>query len=310
MQSKLLVPALAGVLLCLTACDIEDFGGFERYSRDFHYNYPLKAGGRLSVETFNGSVEVSTWDQDTVDISGTKTGRNQDAVEMLKVSIDNSPDSVSIRVVRPSERHNNLGARFVIKVPRKAFIDRITTSNGAIRVDEGLGPSRLRTSNGSIRVQSLSGNLDAQTSNSAIDLIEVAGDVIAHSSNGHIRAERVSGSLDVTTSNSGVNAVIANPDATVHAQTSNGSVELALPARFSASLRASTSNSSITLRFPSEPNAHLIASTSNSSITSDFDARVRGEIAKNHMDAELGAGGPTIEVHTSNGPIRLLKSMR
>ncbi|HEV2447591.1 MAG TPA: hypothetical protein VGS58_16790, partial [Candidatus Sulfopaludibacter sp.] len=151
-RAKLLIPALAGALLGFTACDFEDFGGWERYTRDFHYSYPLKTGGRLSVETFNGSVEISSWDQDTVDISGTKTGPSESAVEDLKISIDNAPDSVSIRVTRPYERRNNLGARFVIKVPRNSYIDRITTSNGPIRVRDGMGPAKLRTSNGGVRV--------------------------------------------------------------------------------------------------------------------------------------------------------------
>lgn len=308
MRAKLLIPALAGALLSLTACDIEDFGGMARYSRDFHYSYPLKTGGSLSVETFNGSVEISAWDQDTVDISGTKTGPSEDAVEALKVSIDNSPDSVSVRVVRPSERRNNLGARFVIKVPRNAYLDRITTSNGAIRVLDGMGPAKLRTSNGSIRVQGLRGTLDAQTSNSPVDLIEVDGDVTVHSSNGHIHAEHLAGSLDASTSNNRITAIIERAGRTLRAETSNGGIELTLPEKFPGDVRAHTSNNSITLHLPSDMNAHVIASTSNASVTSDFDMRVHGEIRKNHMDAILGSGGPTMDLSTSNGGIRLMRT--
>jgi DUF4097 and DUF4098 domain-containing protein YvlB len=307
MRANVLIPALAGALLCLTACDIENFGGFERYTRDFHYSYPLKTGGRLSLETFNGSVEISAWDQDTVDISGTKTGPTQDAVEALKVSIDNSPDSVSVRVVRPSERRNNLGARFVIKVPRNAYIDRITTSNGPIRLQDGMGPAKLRTSNGSVRVQSLRGALDAQTSNGPIDLLEVDGDATAHSSNGHIHAEHVAGSLDATTSNNSITAIVDRPNGNVREETSNGGIELTLPDKFANDVRARTNNNSITVHLPPDPNAHVIASTSNSSISSDFDMRVHGEIRKNYMDAILGSGGPTIELNTSNGGIRLMR---
>src|SRR5208283_1218249 len=113
MRAKLLLPILAAALLCLAACDFEDLGGFDRYRQDFHYTYPLKSGGRLLVETFNGSVEVSGWDQETVDISGAKYGPTQEAADALKVAIDNSPDSVSIRVTRPWDRYGNMGARFV-----------------------------------------------------------------------------------------------------------------------------------------------------------------------------------------------------
>ena len=308
MQVKFLAPALAVALLSLTACDIEDFGGLERHSQDFHYSYPLKAGGRLSVETFNGSVEVTTWDQPTVDVSGTKTGPTQDAVDSLKVAVDNTADSVSIRVDRPSVHRNNLGARFVIKAPRNANIERIVTSNGPIRLDDATGPTRLKSSNGSIRIQSFHGALDAQTSNGPIDLVDVDGDVTAHSSNGHIHAQHLGGSLDATTSNNGISAEIEEPGRSVRLGSSNGSIELTLPAHFSNSVRASTSNNSITLHLPPDPNAHIIASTSNSSISSDFDVQVHGEISRHHMDAMLGSGGPTIDLSTSNGGIRLMRT--
>lgn len=313
MHRKFLVLLLAGVLLSFTACYIDDFGNFGglgRYSRDFHYEYPLKAGGRLSLESFNGAVEISTWDQNTIDISGTKRGPTEAAADMLNVSIDHTADSVAIRVVRPSERRNNLGARFAIKLPRNVLIDRITTSNGSIRIEDGVGPTRLHTSNGSIRLQSFRGTLDAQTSNGPIDLVECDGDVTAHSSNGHIHAEHLAGALDASTSNNSVTAVLERPDSAVRISTSNGGVELTLPPNYSAAIRANTSNNSVALRFATEPNAHLIASTSNSSITSAFEMRVHGNISRNHTEGDLGSGGPTIDLRTSNGAIRLVRTAR
>src|SRR5579871_1860700 len=180
MRSMHLAFPVAAIGLCLTACDVVDWGGMERFSRDFHYSYALASDGRISVETFNGGVEISGWDQNTVDISGTKYGPTQDAADDLKVNVDNSRDSVSIRVSRPSERRNNQGARFVIKIPRTAYIDRITTSNGEIRTTDGAGPARLRTSNGAIRVSGLRGSLDAVSSNGPVELLDVDGDVVAH----------------------------------------------------------------------------------------------------------------------------------
>src|SRR5579885_502067 len=70
-RSMLLWPLLPG-LLALAGCDIEDFAASERSTTDFHYSYALKSGGRLSLENFNGSVEITGWDQETVDISGAK----------------------------------------------------------------------------------------------------------------------------------------------------------------------------------------------------------------------------------------------
>jgi len=300
--------ALAVALLGLSGCVMEDgFGGFQRYSRDFHYSYPLKSDGRLSVETFNGSVEISGWDEATIDISGTKYGPSQEAADALRVDVDHASDAVSVRAVRPTMWRNNIGARFVIKVPRGAALERIISSNGAIRVSDENGPAHLRTSNGQIHVEAFHGNVDAQTSNSAIELVDVDGDVTAHTSNGHVRADNLRGSLQATTSNGGVKATLSRPDRPVHVETSNGSVELTLPPKQSADVRVHSSNNGITLRLAEPVNARVSAHTTNASIHCGFEVRMSGEIGKNHMDAVIGAGGPLFDLSTSNGGIRLVK---
>jgi hypothetical protein len=284
MRARLLIPALTALMLCLTACEM-DLGEFDRHSKDFHYTQPLAANGRLSLETFNGGVEISTWDRDEVDISGTKYGPSIDAVEKLEIKIDRDPSSVTVRAVRPSSTRGGYGARFVIKVPRTAVLDRITASNGAIRTIGGVGPSRFRTSNGTVKVDGLNGRLDATTSNGTVELLDIAGDATGRTSNGRVRAERIRGAVDL--------------------ETSNGSVDVALDAVPSGGVRVNSSNGSITVRLPREANARIIARTSNASIDSDYDLRMRGQISKNHLDGELGAGGPVVDLTTSNGGIHL-----
>jgi DUF4097 and DUF4098 domain-containing protein YvlB len=307
MRARLLIPLLAAALLCLAGCDLEDLDGGSKYNRDFHYSYSMKPGGRLDIETFNGSVDISGWDQPTVDISGTKYGPTPEAADSLKVDISNSPDAVSVRIVRPSVRRNNEGARLVIKMPRGALLDRIVSSNGSIRTADGTGPARLHTSNGSIHVQDLRGALTAETSNAAVELDGVEGDVTAHSSNGHIRAERINGALEAHTSNSSVNLKVERADKPVKVESSNGAVDVSLVPDFASNVRVNTSNSSITVHVPTEPNARLIAHTSNGNIMSDFDMRVRGEFNKNRMEGTLGRGDGLFDLNTSNSSIRILR---
>src|SRR5436305_13840231 len=102
MRAVLILPAAAALIL--SGCDFEDFGGMERYHEDFHYSHSLKSSGRLSIEGFNGSIEISTWDQNTVDISGTKYARTQEDTAAIRIDVDHSPESVSVRAVRPSLR--------------------------------------------------------------------------------------------------------------------------------------------------------------------------------------------------------------
>jgi DUF4097 and DUF4098 domain-containing protein YvlB len=272
MRTRFLLPVLAAGLLSLTACDIEDLSP-GHFTSDFHQTQSLGASGRVSVETFNGSIEVSPWDQDTVDISAVKSGPTQQAADDLEIRIDHTGDGVAVRAVRPSIRHGNQGAKFVLRVPRGAVIDRLTTSNGAIRVSQGSGPSHLHTSNGSIHVLGLAGSLEAQSSNGTItaDLSRAAGPV--------------------------------------HVETSNGSIGLTLPADFHDDIRAHTSNGGITVHLPHDMNARISARTSNSRITSDFDLRMQGELGRNHLDAVMGNGGPLVDLSTSNGSIHLARAV-
>src|SRR5882724_10244805 len=226
MRAKPLV-ALIPALVLMTGCDFDDMEGFGRYHEDFHYNYPLKTGGRVAVISFNGSIEISPWDQETVDISGTKYARSQNDVADIRIEIDHASDSVSIRATRPITRKGNHGARFVIKVPRSVVLDRLTTSNGAIRASHGVGPGRWKTSNGGIHVFGFRGELNAETSNGTIELNNVEGPVTGHTSNGKIHGEGLRGALDVTTSNGGIDlALAANANTPVRAHTSNSGITL------------------------------------------------------------------------------------
>lgn len=305
-KSVLAIGTLSIALLSLTSC-IMDVGDWQRFSKDFHSTHPLKSGGRLTVETFNGSVDVSGWDESTVDVSGTKFGPSQDEADNLKVDIDATPDSVSIRVPRPSMRRNTQGARLIIKVPRNTLLERIVTSNSSIHTQDGAGPAHLHTSNGSVRVMDLHGDVEAETSNSSIELQGVDGNARAHTSNGHIQAIRLGGSLEAITSNSSVHAEIDRPDKPVRIETSNSSVDLSLPRQFASDVHVETNNGSITLRMSDGTNARISARTSNASIKTEFEVRAQGELSRNRLDGVIGSGGPLIELTTSNSGINLLR---
>lgn len=306
MRTKVMIPALVAGLFCLPACDVE-LGDIGHYSRDFHYSYPLKSGGRLTVETFNGSVEISGWDQDTIDISGTKYGPTQAAADALPVNIEHTTDTADIRVVAPYDRRGHHGANLVIRVPRGVQLDRIVSSNGHIVTSDGLGPARLKTSNAKIQVRNLKGNLDAQTSNGSIELIAIEGDVVAHTSNSHVQVERVTGTVDATSSNGSIRAEVGRGDRPVRAETSNGNIELTIPSNYRGDLRAHTNNAGITVNVLGDLNAHVIARTSNSHINTDFEVRTQGEFNKNYLDAQIGTGGGLLDLSTSNGGIRLAR---
>lgn len=300
---------LAPFVLALTACDFDfDEGGEARHKEDFHYTYNLKSSGRLELESFNGSVEITGWDKESIDISGTKYANTEDRLKALKVEITNTPDSVRIKTIRPTERHGNMGVRFVISVPRKILLDRIASSNGSIRVQQVEGNGRFKTSNGSVRASNIKGDLDISTSNGSVELSEFVGGVVAHTSNGSVKATGVRGYFEATTSNGSIDAHVIEASAgrPIRIESSNGKVVLQVDS-LKNDIIASTSNSSITVKLPATMSAKLKASTSNAGIQSDFDVTTSGAISKHRLEGTIGSGGPMLDLHSSNGTIRIVK---
>jgi DUF4097 and DUF4098 domain-containing protein YvlB len=301
---------LAPALLLVGCVDFGDFGDSDAYKEDFHQTYPLDAGGVVSVETFNGPIELIGWEQNSVEVNGTKHASTKSALEAIRIDVNASPGSVRVRATKASDFHHNCGARLTIRVPRRTTLDLISTSNGHIRIEDVEGNARLRTSNGGIRVIKLKGELEARTSNGGIETEALDGTVKVHTSNGAIHAEASHGGFEAITSNGSITAQLSDPasDWPIRVESSNGHVDLRLEAKQVPEIRASTSNSSITVRLPAWANARVRARTSNSSVSSEFDSvHVENEHNHHEMSGTIGSGGRTLDLSSSNGSIKILK---
>jgi hypothetical protein len=105
--------------------------------------------------------------------------------------------------------------------------------------------------------------------------------------NGAIRISGVTGALQLTTSNGAI--VVQNAGGSeIHAHTSNGAIEIGIPATL---------------------NANLSARTSNGRIRSDVDVTTN-HVGANFLEGKIGNGGPAIDLRTSNGSIWLRNDIR
>jgi len=306
-----LLPLAAAFLQVGCIGFVGDFGDSDAYKEDIHKSYPLSPGGTISVETFNGSIELIGWEQNSVEVNGTKYASTQAAVDGIKIDITASSGSVHVRAYRPSDAPwHRMGARFSIRVPHNAVLDLISTSNGHVRVEDVEGRARLRTSNGAIRVLRLKGDLEARTSNGTIEIESLDGNGTVHTSNGTIRAEASHGSFEAGTSNGSINVRLADPAANrpVTLESSNGHIELTINGKQMPDVRASTTNSSIALRLPAGANARVRAHTSHSNISSEFEElTVDRDRGHHELNGVIGRGGSLIDLSTSNGSIKILK---
>jgi DUF4097 and DUF4098 domain-containing protein YvlB len=295
----------------LVGCvEIGDFGDSEAFKQEVHSTYPLTAGS-ISVETFNGSIELRGWEQNSVEVNATKYASTQAALDSTKIDVNATAGSVRIRASRPTDMFRRGGVRFTIRVPRKTVLELISTSNGHLRIEDVDGRAQLRTSNGTIRIDRLTGELDARTSNGGIEVDALDGNAKLHTSNGSIRAETTHGSFEAGTSNGSINARLTDPATSwpVRLESSNGRVEIAVQAKQLPAVHASTSNSSITLRLPAFANARVRAYTSHSNVTSEFDELRFDDSRRRHseLNGTIGSGGPLMDLSSSNGSIKILK---
>ncbi len=79
------------------------------YKEDFDYNYKFAPGGRISVESYNGSIEIVAWDKDEVHVTGTKYASSEALLAAIKVDIVATDDFIQIRTVKPSGRRGKHG---------------------------------------------------------------------------------------------------------------------------------------------------------------------------------------------------------
>jgi hypothetical protein len=312
-QTHLTVTLISSCLL--GACDYREFDSSERFSSDFHYSYALNPGGRLEVENFNGPVEITGWDEPRCEISGSKFASTAEMRDRIKIEVNQSGNVVYARSVRPvGDFHGNVGVRYVIHVPRKVELSRISSSNGSIHVEDTEGRAELKTSNGGVRAVSLTGMMIATTSNGPITAESVTGIMSLRTSNGAIRAEHVMAGIEANTSNGPI-TVHFDEKAPVSTtplkfETTNGRIDISVPTAPRSDIRAHTNNNSITVRLPSNASAKVRMETTHGTVRSDFQSTdTQGEKHRRRqtLDETIGSGGPVIDLHTSNGSIQLLR---
>jgi hypothetical protein len=131
-------------------------------------------------------------------------------------------------------------------------------------------PLSLRTTNGGIAIDNVNSRVEFRTVNGGVKLSRMGGDVEGRMTNGGVTVDLEG----ATWQGSGLDV-----------QTTNGGVHLAIPAQYSA---------------------HLETGTVNGSLKIDFPVTVQGTIGRS-LSTDLGSGGPTLRVNTSNGGVKITR---
>jgi len=306
MARTLALTSLLTAVIALGGCS--PVAGFEEATEDFHFSYPLQPGGQLSLRNTNGSVEITGWDRNSIDVSGTKYGPDQNRLKDIKVNVNASGKDANITTDIPrGDWHGSYGVRYRIHVPRNIALNQIETTNGSITAEDLSGGGHVKSTNGKLALARLTGDYRVETTNGAIELENCSGLQKADTTNGGVRGHLKEGAIEVNSTNGTVDITLDNPRESrpIRLTTTNGSLNLALAEFHSNAVRVETTHGSVNLRLPENTDARLRAETNMASIHNSLPLSSTEESSKHELRGQLGRGGPEIEASTNMGSINI-----
>ena len=244
---KMIVPAM----VLLSALAVTAVPGWA-ISKEFNQSYPLQPGGTFDLQNVNGTVEVQGWDKDVVEVHAVKTAKLKESdLERVSIDVNANASGVSIATHYPQNEGVEVAVEYTIHVPHGAKLEHLGTVNGTLRIAGVDEVDDLRTVNGNI---------------------EVFG-----------------------------------ADSTVHARTTNGNVRLELShVHGVGGTLAETTNGSVLLALPANSQADLEARCLNGNFLSELPVEMQSTLKPREMHGKLGRGGAPIKLHTINGGIRVV----
>jgi DUF4097 and DUF4098 domain-containing protein YvlB len=233
----------------------------------------------VTLKTFDGAIEIRTWDKPEVQVTIEKRGKSKAATDAIEIRSEQQGDRITVEARTSDSRsfglhfNDSRSARLIVSMPANADLS-AGSGDGSIDVDGLSGRLQLRSGDGSIRGRSVGGELDVHTGDGSVTLSGKLTTLRAHSGDGSVTIQADEGSTtggdwDITTG--------------------DGSVTLAVPDGFGAELDAHTGDGGI----------H----------TQDLTvSNVTGQISRNSLRGRLGGGGRTVRVRTGDGSITIRRS--
>ncbi len=233
----------------------------------FNENYDANENTILKVTTINGQIEINNWDGETISLNAVKKSRiGREELDLVEINSIEMGDQIEIEAKYIGQRATIPSVDMNIKVPRNITIDTVKTSNGDVIISGIKGDVKSTSSNGGIFIENVDGYVSATTSNGRIDI------------------KGTTGIADLTTSNGNIDVEIFEFQDNISIGTSNGAITVYINSSINAEIDMTTSNGQITI----------------SGISLDLTLN-----EEKHKAGELGEGGNSIDMHTSNGNIKL-----
>ena len=266
-MSKALIPALA---LLLAAPGVATA---ELASKDVHRTVALDRDGRVSIETYKGSVHITSWDRPEVDVTA------------RIVADDACGDSrYQDRMVRDTEVRFSGEGRFL---SLRSDYDRVDGfGNWSFWP---LGGCSARPFVHYTISMPRTARLDIQDHKSRIEAAGLASGVRIETHKGEVSLTDMSGSVNCDTHRGEVRVAFAKMSGDSEFETHSGDIEITLPGDARFALKADVGR--------------------HGSLHSDFPvATTVSRRRDERLEAAVNGGGPTLRLTTHRGTFRLRKS--
>jgi hypothetical protein len=234
---------------------------------NFHWQGNLKPGQTLEVINRNGQIEASGSSGEGARVEGMR--RDDGADRELFIEVVESSDGVVICAVYAKDKTPGRCHHGGVSSESSSWHGHRAKLTFDVQVPRGVRFNAL-TTNGGIRCRDLNSVVDAATTN---------------------------GNVDVTTSE------------WASAKTTNGGVNVSMGnAKWSGELELATTNGSVDVRLPATAEFEVNAATTNGGIHTDFPITVQGSFSSKALSGKVGSAGRYLKVATTNGGIDLRKS--
>ena len=152
-------------LVVLTAAVLLAAPGYA-FDEVFQQTYPLPPGAVFQLQNVNGSVNVSAWEREEVEVYAIKTAQSDPRdLDRVQIEVQSQGDTVRVETRYPQDDAVAVYVEYHIRVPHRCELRRISTVNGFVRVFGVEGSGDLRTVNGNVDVFDSSGRFSARTTN-------------------------------------------------------------------------------------------------------------------------------------------------
>jgi hypothetical protein len=271
--------------------------------------YKVTGQAELVLDTFDGAIEVHSWDRNEIEIEIEKRAMEQVLLDEIKVDAQQQGDKITIKVTGPTRQqyrgvtigmHISPTARLRVAVPRSVNIS-ASSGDGSIRAEAVEGRIVLNTSDGSVTGTRLGGDIQIRSGDGSIRLDHATGKLDLETTDGRIVLEAQPTVLRARTGDGSINATI-EPDTVMgdnwELTTSDGAVVVTLPGLFNGELDAETSDGTVRTNHP------LVGDRDRDERRDGEDSDERRE-RRRVLKSKLGDGGKTFRIRSGDGSIRI-----